>query len=618
MPHTRKTKYLWLLLLAVQPVFAQVDSLVDVFPLAENNRWTYHWYTWYLPKINPVTVDTGVADYTVIRRIVTSDSVRWIIHERRNLRRGFPNSAVEWQSVKDSSLFEIIEKLEGRHQLIRDPADNTWGPCGPLPFFRAYGDFRPPPRIDSGKVYRYAQVNADGEFTLRLKVIAFLQGGSDYAYLFREGRGLEKLMQTWDGASENWVADHELRTVELPGPVPQCVPSSRSLVVTAPLEVPSEQVIFVANPGAGTLVLTASVSNPHFDVVLDQDYVLPNTKTDLHVRCYYEAAMQDTARIILTSNAASSPDTITIVVNAGNAARISFNPASLYIGDDDMGVLGNPKWYPLMISNHGSATLVIDSVISDNSSFSCLHRITTLAAGASGIDTIVFNPQEIKEQTGHLFFYNNTISSPDTFSVRGYALGALPRFSVREVHFASVLPGTVQEQQVTVSNVGNLEMTSGHLVSTNPVFSVIPQDLQLGVGDSTSVQVRFTAPNGESQSGLILAYNHPVPPETLYVSAGAGMSDTTSNKPTAFSLAQNFPNPFNSSTTIRFALPAPAHVVLKDFDILGQDVATITDEDLGQGTYERNFDGSGLASGLYVYRLTAGAYTGSRKMVLVR
>jgi hypothetical protein len=109
-----------------------------------------------------------------------------------------------------------------------------------------------------------------------------------------------------------------------------------------------------------------------------------------------------------------------------------------------------------------------------------------------------------------------------------------------------------------------------------------------------------------------------VPPETLYVSAGAGMSDTTSNKPTAFSLAQNFPNPFNSRTTIRFALPSPAHVVLKVFDILGQDVATMTNEDLGQGTYERNFDASGLASGLYFCRFMAGAYTESRKMLLVR
>jgi hypothetical protein len=173
-------------------------------------------------------------------------------------------------------------------------------------------------------------------------------------------------------------------------------------------------------------------------------------------------------------------------------------------------------------------------------------------------------------------------------------------------------------KEVLLHNVDNLEMTSGRLISTNPVFQAIPDTLQLGIDSFATVQVRYTPTNADSQSGMILAYNHPVPPETLYVSAGAGMSDTTSNKPTAFSLAQNFPNPFNSRTTIRFALPSPAHVTLKVFDILGQDVATITDEHLGQGTYERNFDASGLASGLYVYRLMAGAYAESRKMILTK
>jgi hypothetical protein len=165
-------------------------------------------------------------------------------------------------------------------------------------------------------------------------------------------------------------------------------------------------------------------------------------------------------------------------------------------------------------------------------------------------------------------------------------------------------------------------MTSGRLVPASPGLEVFPQTLALYVDQSYPVRVRFTPANPDSQGGMIFIYNHPVPPETLFVSATPwdvnGEHDSTLTKPQSFSLAQNYPNPFNLSTTIRFALPLPAHVVLKVYDMLGQEIAIVTEEDLGQGTYERNFDGSGLASGVYVYKITVGSFVQSRKMLLMK
>ncbi len=98
--------------------------------------------------------------------------------------------------------------------------------------------------------------------------------------------------------------------------------------------------------------------------------------------------------------------------------------------------------------------------------------------------------------------------------------------------------------------------------------------------------------------------------------------------PVAYSLGQNYPNPFNPRTGIRYSVPAASgpdgqmpgvsDLKLVVYDLLGREVATLVNKTQQAGSYEVSFDGSGLASGVYVYRLTAGAFVQSRTMVLVR
>lgn len=88
--------------------------------------------------------------------------------------------------------------------------------------------------------------------------------------------------------------------------------------------------------------------------------------------------------------------------------------------------------------------------------------------------------------------------------------------------------------------------------------------------------------------------------------------------PTEFKLEQNYPNPFNPSTVIKFAVPERSMITLKVYDIIGRDIATLINEEREAGWYEQSFDASKLASGIYIYRLSAGAKVFSKKMMLIK
>jgi hypothetical protein len=90
------------------------------------------------------------------------------------------------------------------------------------------------------------------------------------------------------------------------------------------------------------------------------------------------------------------------------------------------------------------------------------------------------------------------------------------------------------------------------------------------------------------------------------------------NIPVNFALHQNFPNPFNPSTTIKFEIPQAVKVNISVFNSIGQKVATIIDRNLEAGRYTETFDASGLPSGTFIYRMTAGVSTIIKKMLLLK
>ena len=88
--------------------------------------------------------------------------------------------------------------------------------------------------------------------------------------------------------------------------------------------------------------------------------------------------------------------------------------------------------------------------------------------------------------------------------------------------------------------------------------------------------------------------------------------------PAEYELSQNYPNPFNPTTKIKFSLSGNQKVSLKIYNQLGQEVAEALNQEFDAGYHEFEFNGSNLASGVYIYRLSAGNFEAVKKMMLIK
>jgi predicted esterase len=193
-------------------------------------------------------------------------------------------------------------------------------------------------------------------------------------------------------------------------------------------------------------------------------------------------------------------------------------------------------------------------------------------------------------------------------------------------------PGNALRYRVTLKNHGltytvkgitariNCSDTSVSLITSTIAYGDIPPG-QSSTGQGTQV-IRFSASRPgnyavefsvEISSGGTRFWT-----ETFNVTVFTGVSRNSTELPNVFELAQNFPNPFNPSTTFRYGLPSRSHVTLAVFNTLGQQVAQIQNGEQEAGYHEVKFDGSGLSSGVYFYRIEAGSFLETRKLLLIR
>jgi hypothetical protein len=97
-----------------------------------------------------------------------------------------------------------------------------------------------------------------------------------------------------------------------------------------------------------------------------------------------------------------------------------------------------------------------------------------------------------------------------------------------------------------------------------------------------------------------------------------GIDDDETFNPIFYSVSQNYPNPFNSTTTIKFSISEPQNVKLSVYSLLGEEVAVLMNEYKSSGTYTINFNADKLASGIYLYSLSAGTHFLTKKLILLK
>jgi hypothetical protein len=150
----------------------------------------------------------------------------------------------------------------------------------------------------------------------------------------------------------------------------------------------------------------------------------------------------------------------------------------------------------------------------------------------------------------------------------------------------------------------------------NPIFTPSQDPLAITVIEQPAV-VR-------TDSLYFMYYDYYITPNGIGLATAEVIDTITSgevlagNIPLTFSLRQNYPNPFNPSTKIKYAIPHLSNVTIKVFDILGNEIENLVNEEKQSGTYEVEWNATGLPSGVYFYQLKSRDYIETKKLVLVK
>ena len=246
------------------------------------------------------------------------------------------------------------------------------------------------------------------------------------------------------------------------------------------------------------------------------------------------------------------------------------------------------------------------------------------SAAVAGADNTVIVPLEIANDDGVM-----AIDIPLKFS-EGVTLKEVTFEQTRVEHFdLKVSRIDNDEHTVVIGLIHQLSPTpreplaAGEGTVANLVFEV---------NDPSVTEIRLEENETKSPAhDLVFVYNTRSQPGQLafdeahpdFEAISVALSGAVSTLPTEFALAQNYPNPFNPSTEVCFDLPKASHVELNVFNILGQRVKTLVSGEMPAGSHQVSWDGTDsdgglVASGIYFYRISAGDFSSSKKMMMLK
>ena len=332
-------------------------------------------------------------------------------------------------------------------------------------------------------------------------------------------------------------------------------------------------------------------SNGSLDNTFDSDGIVV-TSVGLSNDIGQSVEIQSDGKILVAgySYNGSYPDFALVRYNSDGSLDNTFDSDGIVtttVGSSDFG-------HSVAIQSDGKILVAGDSYIGDN------YDITLIRYDSDGsLDTTFNSDGIITTQVGSSddFGYGIAIQSDEKILVSGDSYNGSSAYEFALIRYNSdgSLDSTFDSNGIAITPIGSSSDVYGYSLAIQPDGKII---------------VAGDAKNGLYWMLSVVRYNNPSLP--------SGLKTFTKELPDEFLLSQNYPNPFNPSTKIRFTVPAKSYASLKIYDVLGNEVATLIDEYKPAGIYDVDFDASNLSSGIYLYKLTAGNFIQTKKMILMK
>ncbi|RQW09795.1 T9SS C-terminal target domain-containing protein [candidate division KSB1 bacterium] len=179
---------------------------------------------------------------------------------------------------------------------------------------------------------------------------------------------------------------------------------------------------------------------------------------------------------------------------------------------------------------------------------------------------------------------------------------------------------------LTVKNVGDQDLVVTNAFAGDADFTVSPSTFTVPANSSTQVSIIFDPSAKETKvydTYIALPNNDPNEFSVGIPVTGTGkenpsLVETPDARPTEYSLSQNYPNPFNPATSVQFNIVKDGHVKLAVYNTLGKEIAVLVDKNMPAGSHTVKWQAEDLSSGVYFYRMTAGDYSATKKMILMQ
>jgi len=209
------------------------------------------------------------------------------------------------------------------------------------------------------------------------------------------------------------------------------------------------------------------------------------------------------------------------------------------------------------------------------------------------------------------------VTKPNVFDMNESAFKVKQIIVISPIEASALKIGSTQAIQWKTYNVANvkLEYSTNGGVQWNVIAATIPANIGLYywvVPDSPSEFCSVKISDAANLATYSTNQN--------YFSIDGVQTDIQNKNeiPVEYDLLQNYPNPFNPETVIKYLLPISGFVSLKVYNLLGEEIVSLVNEFKSAGSYEVEFNGKELPSGVFIYRIQAGSYSASKKLLLVK